>query len=80
MHGDGCISVGEGEQLEWSRNNSGKRNENETQLLGPGGKDGQQIKALNSILTWGDNGVEYEAGPRHGELVTQMLGLETQNR
>ena len=45
-------------------------------MLGPSEGDEQQVRVLNRVLTWTSRGVEYEADPRHAELVTKDLGLE----
>ena len=52
-----------------------KSYEIKTQLLGPGKEDLQQVRVLNRILTWGPNGISYEADPRHAEIVIKELGL-----
>ena len=47
-----------------------------TEVLGQGPEDKQQVRVLNRILTLTKNGVEYEADPRHAEIVIQDLGLK----
>ena len=47
-----------------------------THVLGPGENDEKQVKVLNRIVTWTDQGVQYEADPRHAEIVIKQLGLE----
>ena len=45
--------------------------------LGWGPKCQRQGRLLNRLITVKENAVEYEADPRHGELMVQELGLET---
>ncbi len=39
----------------------------------------REMKMLNRIVIMTKDGIEYEADPRHGELVVKMLGLEDVN-
>jgi hypothetical protein len=39
-------------------------------------EDVQEVKILNKIVRWTDEGIELEADPRHAELVVRELGLE----
>ena len=43
--------------------------EPKTQVLGPDAGDLQQVKVLNRILTWNNDGISYEADPQHAEIV-----------
>ena len=43
--------------------------------LGPDQEDMRQVKVPNRMLTWTKKGVEYEADPRHAEIVIESLGL-----
>ena len=45
-----------------------------TRVLGPDEGDSQQARVLNRILTWGPEGISYEADPRHTEIATTELG------
>ena len=48
-----------------------------TQLLGPGGAEGEKrsITVLNRILVWTKEGITYEADARHAEKIVQDLGV-----
>ena len=48
-----------------------------TQVLGPNEGQQRQIKILNRIVTWHDSkGLNYEADPRHVEIVLEQLKME----
>ena len=44
-------------------------------MLGPGPRDDKEISILNRIVSWGNEGIEYEADPRHREIVLDYLGF-----
>ena len=43
--------------------------------LGPGRNDDKSVRILNRIVTWTDEGLEYEADQRHAELIVRELDL-----
>lgn len=69
-HGDDYVSVGQDGDLKWLKGVLGKKCGIKTQVLGPG-----RIRFLNRVLAWPDEGAEYEADPRHAEIVVQEIGL-----
>ena len=36
----------------------------------------KEISVLNRIVRWGGDGIEYEADPRHAEIIVSGLGLK----
>ena len=46
-----------------------------TEMLGPDAKAGevQEIRFLNWILAWHEQGISWEADPRHAEMVAKQL-------
>ena len=44
-------------------------------VLGPGRNDDKSVRILNRIVTWAEDGLEYEADQRHAELILQELDL-----
>ena len=48
----------------------------QTQTLGPDPDQGKEVKVLNRIIRVTEEGWEYEADQRHGELIVQSLNLE----
>ena len=48
--------------------------------IGPAIEDAKEMRILNRIVTWTDNGIEYEGDQRHVEICMQNLGLEIDSR
>ena len=73
VHGDDYVTAGPAESLRWMRQELEKRFEVKTQLLGPGGGEGESrtISVLNRILEWRKEGITYEADARHAEQIVQ---------
>ena len=46
-------------------------------ILGPDKRDLREISLLNRIVRWGTHGIEYEADPRHHEIIIEQLGLHS---
>ena len=76
IHGDDYVSVGQEEDLQWMKRQIEKKYELKTQVLGPSKTDKQEVRVLNRIISWKDNGIQYEADPRHVEIVLKELNLE----
>ena len=78
VHGDDFCSEGCAESLKWMKGQLEKSFEIKTNVLGPDPEKGEsrEIRFLNRVLTWQDWGIDWEADPRHAELVIQQLGLE----
>ena len=76
VRGDDYVSAGRPNQLKWMNDQLEDRYTVTTQTLGPGRHNQQQIEALNRILAWNnDRGMEYEADPRHIEIILKQLQL-----
>ena len=43
--------------------------------LGPEDGDDKAIRIVNRIVEWTEEGINYEADPRHAEIIVQQLGL-----
>ena len=76
VHGDDYISVGMEEDLLWMEEQLKKKYEIKTQLLGPQHYHSQEVRVLNRIITLEQNGIGYEADPRHAEIMIKELGLQ----
>ena len=48
--------------------------------LGPGPEDCKELTVLNRVLRWTDDGLEYEADPKHRWFLLEKLGLEEDSR
>lgn len=76
IHGDDYVSVGTDHDLKWLRKRIEEKYELKTQVLGPTKGDSQQVKVLNRVLRWTEQGIEYEAVPRHAEIIIKDLNLD----
>jgi hypothetical protein len=45
-------------------------------ILGEDAEDLKEIRILNRVLRWTQGGLEYEADPRHAEIIVKALGVE----
>ena len=48
-------------------------------ILGPDVHDSKAMTILNRIVEWTEAGIQYEADPRHVDLIIEELGLERAN-
>ena len=77
VHGDDFSVCGPKRQLDWMRDEMRKKYElTEIGRLGPGKNDDKEVKILNRIARWTDEGVQYEADPRQAERLVSDLGLD----
>ncbi len=76
VHGDDFTSTGREANLRWLKTEFAKNFEIKTDLLGPNPERHQQeIRILNRVVTWGTQGICYEADQRHAEILVRELGL-----
>lgn len=75
VHGDDCVSVGDGDDLEWLRKVFETRFEISTVVLGTDPDDVKEAKILNRIISVTEAGYTYEADARHSEVIIKNLGL-----
>ena len=47
------------------------------EVLGPEAGQCKEVRVLNRVLRWTDSGVEYEADPRHVEIIRKQLNIES---
>ena len=73
VHGDDFVTVGSSHDLQWLKESLEAKYDLKTQVLGPGPNDCSEVRVLNRILRWTSEGVEYEADPRHAEIVLQDM-------
>eukprot|EP00969_Alexandrium_andersonii_P111187 4908720-Alexandrium_andersonii.AAC.1 len=48
--------------------------------LGPRREDMKEMRVLNRIVTWTDEGIWYEADQRHAELIIKGLGMKEESK
>ena len=86
-HGDDFVIVARRAQAEWFEKHIGKflitKNRG---VLGPRAGDAKSMTILHRILRWcdptmdGPTSLEYQADPRHVELIVAQLGLKSGSR
>ena len=76
IHGDDFVVVGQPEDLKWMSNKLEKKYELTVEILGPDQGQNKEVRVLNRILRWTSEGIEYEADPRHAEIILQQLNIE----
>ena len=79
VHGDDFNALGVKADLDWYEGELAKSFEIKMRSrMGPG-EDCTEIKILNKILRYNDDGLTYEADPRHIDLLASSKGLTTSN-
>ena len=73
VHGDDYASCGSGPQLQWLQSKLEQRFEIKSNTIGHQPSDEKECKILNRIVRAVPGGWEYEADPRHGELLVEAL-------
>ena len=83
VHGDDFTPLAEVEHLDWFETELAKGIKIKNRgTLGPDADDLKEIICLNRIIRWTQNEetgkemIEYEADPRHAEIMISQLGLE----
>ncbi len=72
VHGDDFTILAMEKELEWFRKRIAERFEVKFRgRIGPATTDEKSIRILNRILTWTEDGIEYEADQRHAEIVAK---------
>ena len=62
--------------MEWFRSKMAERFEIKTKKVGLGPEEVKETRVLNRVIRVTEQGWEYEADQRHGELVVKGMGLE----
>ena len=66
IHGDDFTALGHSKDLDWCREMIQQRMSTKVKgRLGPEDTDLKQMRVLNRIVEWTDNGIRYEADQRH---------------
>ena len=78
VHGDDFTSTGPERSLRWLDGQLKAAYEIKTKYLGPEGRLGHvdEVRVLNRVIRWTEDGITYEADQRHGELIVAELGME----
>ena len=75
VHGDDYASVGPRESLKWLKSKLRERFDIKTYTIRQRKEDSKELKFLNRLIRATENGYEYEADPRHAELVIKGMKL-----
>ena len=76
VHGDDFAAVGEEKDVAETERIFREKYKIKVEKLGGGASDSKEIRVLNKVLRYTDQGLELEADPRHAELVVKELRLE----
>ena len=76
VHGDDFTVVGSDEDLEWLKASMSKRYELKCDILGPGEHHTKEVRVLNRVIRWAQDGLEYEPDQRHAERIIEAMGME----
>jgi hypothetical protein len=80
VHGDDFTVLGHARELDWFRQKIKERYEVKFRArIGPEIKDDKSVRILNRIVTWNEDGIEYESDQRHAEIIVNELGLKPDN-
>ena len=77
VHGDDFVALGRSADLDWYEKEMEKRFESgDRSILGRDKNDSQEARILNRVVRLTEDGVRFEADPRHVELLARALGLQ----
>ena len=79
IHGDDFFSSGPRAELQWLDDKLKDSFELKSNRISLEPGEEREMRMLNRIVRMTEFGIEYEADPRHAELVVQLLGLEGAN-
>ena len=80
VHGDDFTTAGPCEELDWFESSMTEHYECTIQpRIGPGPNDAKEGIALNRVIRWTSEGLEYEADPRQAEKLIAECGLTGAN-
>ena len=76
VRGDDFTVSGPEEDLNWRGAFLAAKWDVKVIILGPEGHQAQEMKVLNRSIRWTAMGIEYEADPRHRQVILKELGLQ----
>jgi hypothetical protein len=75
IHGDDFVSSGSSSSLKWFKEVLEARFEIKTEVVGLGSEEVREARILNRVIRVDENGWEYEADQRHGEMIIKSLEM-----
>ena len=77
MHGDDFTLLGHRGELDWFKKMiEGKFEMKHQGRMGNRDGDIKSVRLLKRIITYTEEGIEYEADQRHAEIIVKQMGLE----
>eukprot|EP00973_Karenia_brevis_P061600 8566220-Karenia_brevis.AAC.1 len=74
VHGDDLTFCGTDRDFKWVRKHMEEWCEIAVRaILGPDSQDDKEVVMLGRMVRWTDNGIEYEADPRHRQIVVEYF-------
>ena len=81
VHGDDFTFEGEAEDLKWIAEQMKEWFEVKVRgLLGPEEDDDKEVTILGRVVKWKEWGIEYQADPRHRQLIMEYFGFDNSTR
>ena len=80
IHGDDLTVLGRGQDFDWLRTKLDKGQGGACEVMSQGRlglerRDDKTDTMINMIVTWADNGIQYEADQRHCEILIREFEL-----
>ena len=76
VHGDDFTSLGSHANLLWLKDRFLERYEiKDSGIMGPGEDDIKEVRVLNRLISWREDCIEYEADPRHVQIIAETMGI-----
>lgn len=75
VHGDDFVVSGKKEDRRWLRLEMEKKYGLIVEAFGPDKDECKEVRVLNMIFRWTKEGVQYEADPRHVEIMLKQLNI-----
>ena len=81
VHGDDFTLLGARKDLDWFRERIQEKYPVKFRgRLGPTDQDDKEIRILNRIITWTEEGILYEADQRHAEIIIREMNLKSDSK
>lgn len=75
VHGGDCVGVGMPSEFEWVQDKMKHKYELKEETLGPDEGRFREVRVLDRVLRWKDKAIEYDADPRHVEIIPEQLHI-----
>ena len=72
VNGDDFVAVGDNKEVKWLQSQLSSVYDMKAEIMGDGVNEMKQQQILNRIVTWCKHSIEYEADPRHAEILARL--------